>query len=109
LFTPAITKPLVQAAGWLRSDVRRFTEGFDTLDLKEAKKLLDELAAWCARGRNVFTPGGSRIGSRADADVVDLEAPETDDPSIVEPIELAASAAYEKQRPTVLARCEWLR
>jgi hypothetical protein len=42
---------------------------------------------------SVFTPGGSRIGSRADADVVDLEAPENDDPSIVEPIELAASAA----------------
>jgi predicted ATPase len=29
---------LVPAYGW-------FTEGFDTLDLKEAKNLLDELAA----------------------------------------------------------------
>jgi len=28
-----------------RPDLRRFTEGFDTLDLKEAKALLDELRA----------------------------------------------------------------
>ena len=26
-----------------------FTEGFDTRDLKEAKKLLDELASWGGR------------------------------------------------------------
>jgi len=26
-----------------------FTEGFDTLDLKEAKALLDELASWGGR------------------------------------------------------------
>jgi predicted ATPase len=38
-----------------------FTEGFDTLDLKEAKALLDELnACWartmCIRGRNHLSP-----------------------------------------------------
>jgi len=30
------------------SSLRLFTEGFDTLDLKEAKALLDELAAYSA-------------------------------------------------------------
>jgi predicted ATPase len=29
-----------------------FTEGFDTLDLKEAKKLIDELASCGARARS---------------------------------------------------------
>ena len=64
-----------------------FTEGFDTLDLKEAKALLDGLAPWRSRrpGRSMSTtmlasssasPTEDEPGRRAAASPLDVAAAE---------------------------------
>ena len=41
-----------------------FTEGFDTLDLKEAKALLDELRSWSARSSDRETRGSDDLSAK---------------------------------------------
>jgi hypothetical protein len=52
-----------------------FTEGFDTLDLKEAKALLEELASWGARTRSRRIPAGATNNRLSQHDLrIDFDA-----------------------------------
>ena len=52
-----------------------FTEGFDTLDLKDAKALLDELASCDARARSRWIPAGAKSNRFSQRDLrIDFDA-----------------------------------